>query len=102
MNLDPIYAGDSLEMTIIVKNDDGNSQDLTDATVEAAARRFGTVVNADSVTIQDATAGEILVFFSPGTLTEGTWDIQTRVTIDSNVQTVSKVTISVKDSVFDD
>lgn len=93
------FADNDLPVDITVKDNDGDAQNLTGATVEASAVKGSTKVMGE-VTITDAPGGVVNLVFSEGLLSEGIWTVQLRVTIGDITQTVYSEDCVVKKSAF--
>ena len=94
MSVATIYGGDSFSALVRVVNEETNrALDLSvgSPTIAATAKAAGSSIQATSAVISNATCGEILVFFAIGTFTglSGVYDLHVRVTIGTELQTVS-------------
>lgn len=98
--LDHMNEGDTLVVIVDVLQSNGQPRPLTGATVEGAAALGDTKVAAESATVTDVENGEVTLVFAAGDLTVGIWNIQTRVTIGSELQTVQEDRIQVRPSNF--
>lgn len=106
MTLRRIVEGDALSYTVTVLDEDGVTPvDLSAATVAAAARMTLPTwatgrVDATSATITNAAAGEVTVTYGAGALAAGSWEMQLRVTLGGQPQTVSREPVQVVASAF--
>lgn len=82
MRIRPFHEGDSPQFDITVYADEDATQveDITGATLAAAAEKDGTVVNATTQMI-DAPNGVFRASFATGELEPGKWVLQARVTL---------------------
>lgn len=88
-----IYSADSFRMRVPVLCR-GVAMPLTAASIEAVAASGSRRVAA-SIDMTDAPSGEIGVIFGKGALAVGNWQLQVRVTIGAETQTVLTVRITV-------
>lgn len=88
-----IFAMDSFRLIVRVTRG-GVNMNLASASVEAIASTGETGVAA-AVDMTGAASGEIGLTFPAGAMSEGTWDLQVRVTIGTETQTVARSYIRV-------
>lgn len=82
------HVGDEFALQVTVTGADGQPQPVTGAIVDAAARLLSTIREAESVSVLDGPAGQLLIGFGKRLDVPGTWRVQVRVTLDGNPQTV--------------
>lgn len=94
-----IYDDDSLRV-LVTAIDAANSLPLniTGATLEAIAKRRGEPSIPGAITVLDEVAGEFEVYWAPESFTVATYDVQIRVSIGPDVQTVYDEELKVKRS----
>lgn len=95
-----ITSGDSFRVRVTVTDQATNAAlPLGAATIEAAASRNGQSVAANIVNV-DLAAGIYRYEFAPGALSQGSWLIQSRVSLNGETQTVSELRVTCTGSVF--
>ena len=99
MTFNDIRSSDTLECVLTVY-EGGSVKDISGATVEASAINPSGTKVAGTATITSAVDGTISVLYSAGDLTLGNWKLQVKVTIASEVQTVSEDKVTVKETAF--
>jgi anthranilate/para-aminobenzoate synthase component I len=93
------FETDSVSILVTVTDEStGSALNLTGGSVEAVAKSRTTTIEA-TASIVSAEAGTIRVSFSPDTFDQGVWQIQVRVTLGDEVQTVVSRTITVSGSI---
>lgn len=89
-----IYSADSFRLIVAVTRG-AAALSLVGASVEAVAASGARRVAA-SIDLTDANLGQFGVIFSEGALAVGHWQLQVRVTIGAETQTVLTATITVE------
>lgn len=90
-----IFSADSFRAKVTVLQEDGSTKNLSGATAVAVATN-GTQAISGVVNLASAATGEIGVVFSAGAMATGNWEVQVRVTLNGETQTVSRLFVRVE------
>ena len=98
MTIPAIHDGDTLSILVTVE-ESAVAKDLTGATVATSAKGAGSSNTiAGTATLSNAAGGEVLVEYGAGDLSVGTWNVQLRVTLSGDIQTVYDDDVTVQTS----
>jgi hypothetical protein len=90
---------DAINIEVPVAKSDGTAKDITGAIVAAAAKRVTDGATVDlAVTVTDAPNGLCQVRIDAESLDPGAWQLQVRVTLGADTQTVLDTPMTIRNS----